>query len=112
MTERKLGQDFADLKAEVRVISGMSDYLDSYSVVIGNLVFARRMQMGYSQSQLAELSGTNQAHISLIEAGADSITAKVLNRVFRVLRLASIQPIYDEQAAAKDDHNVEREQKR
>jgi DNA-binding XRE family transcriptional regulator len=100
MANKKPRQDFLDLKAKVRTISGMSDYLDSYSVVIGNLVFARRMQLGYTQSQLAELSGTNQAHISLIEAGADSITAKVLNRVFRVLKLASIHPIYDEQAAA------------
>ncbi|MCD9020204.1 helix-turn-helix domain-containing protein [Cohnella silvisoli] len=102
MTERKLGQDFADLKAEVRKLPGMGDYLDSYSVVIGNLVFARRMQMGYTQTKLAELSGTNQAHISRIEAGDESITAKVLNNVFRVLKLASLKPLYDEEAASKE----------
>jgi len=106
MTNRKLGQDFADLKQEVRQLPGMAEYLDSYSVVVGNMVFARRMQMGLSQSKLAELAETTQARISEIEAGADSVTSKVLNRVFRVLKLASIQPVFDEQAASRNESAV------
>lgn len=107
MSDRKLGQDFADLKKEVRKIPEMADYLDSYSVAIGNLVFARRMQLGLSQSELAKLSNTSQAQISKIEAGDDSITAKVLNRVFRALKLQSLHPVFDNEETASIENYPE-----
>ncbi len=95
-----LGQTFDHLKQRAREIPEVKEYLDSYSVVIGNIVFARRLQLGLTQAQLAKLAGTTQARISEIESGDSNTTMKVMNDVFRCLKLQSLNPSFDEQAAA------------
>jgi transcriptional regulator with XRE-family HTH domain len=70
--------------------------------MIGTLVFARRVELRLTQQQLAEMAGTNQAHISKIEAGDDSVTGKVLNKVMRVLSLSALQPVFHEHAAGRE----------
>lgn len=99
--KRTLGQDFADFKKAVRQIPEVADYLNSFSVVIGNLVFARRMQLGLSQQLLSEMAETTQATISRVEAGDDGVKSGTLNRIFKELKLADINPIYSEDAATK-----------
>jgi predicted transcriptional regulator len=98
---KRLGQDFADLKKKSREIPEVADYLNSFSVVIGDLVFSRRMQMGLTQQQLAELSGLTQPMVSKVEAG-QVVTTDTLNNIFRVLKLHDITPIYDEDAATRE----------
>jgi ribosome-binding protein aMBF1 (putative translation factor) len=98
---KALGQDFANFKETVRQIPEVADYLNSFSVVIGNLVFARRMQLGLSQQELAAQAETTQATISRVEAGDDGVKSGTLNRIFKELKLADINPIYSEDAAAK-----------
>lgn len=96
-----VGKSFQELKQRAREIPEVREYLDSYSVVIGNIVFARRMQLGYTQKELADLIGTKQGRISEIETGDGNVTMDVMNRVFKVLGLQRLDPFYvDEQAAA------------
>jgi predicted transcriptional regulator len=96
----ELGQSFKELKQKAREIPEVKEYLDSYSVVIGNIVFARRIQLGYTQTKLAEIAKTTQRRISEIESGQGNVTMDVMDRVFRCLKLVRLDPTFDEQAAA------------
>jgi predicted transcriptional regulator len=102
MPKRQLGQDFEELLADARQVPGVAEYLDSYTIKLGNEVFARRIAMKLSQKALADLAGTNQAHISKIEAGDDSVTGKVLNKVMAVLDIDSLNIGFKEYAAARE----------
>lgn len=100
MTMMRPNQDFDELMDRARQLPEVREYLDSFSVVVGNLVFARRMALGYTQAQLANLAGTTQARISEIEAGAESIKSGTLNKVFRALKIMNMVPEYSEEAAS------------
>lgn len=96
-----LGESFAKLKQQARQIPEVRDYLDSYSVAIGNIVFARRMKLGLTQQELAQRAETKQSKISEIESGTANVTMEIMNRVFKALGLQRLDPFfYDEQAAA------------
>lgn len=100
MSEKQLGQEFEELTKLAMEIPEVADYLESFSVVIGDLIFARRIQLGLTQLELAQLANTTQATISNIEAGKEGTKIGTLNRVFRILKLATIIPWFDEEAAA------------
>lgn len=85
---------------EARDIPEAKEYLESFSVVIGNIVFARRMQLNLSQQELAALAGTTQKRISLIETAKGNVGQDVLNQVFKALKLQSLEAYFDEHAAA------------
>ncbi|TVX85536.1 helix-turn-helix domain-containing protein [Paenibacillus agilis] len=98
---KRLGQDFKALAQEAREIPEVRDYLDSFSVVIGNIVFARRMQLKLSQQQLAALAQTTQGRISQLESATGNIRQDVMDRVFKVLELQDLKASFDEQAVAR-----------
>ncbi|WP_052452937.1 helix-turn-helix domain-containing protein [Paenibacillus polymyxa] len=95
-----LGSDFENLKQAAREIPEVAEYLDSFSVTIGDMVLARRIQLGYTQSLLANLAQTTQARISQIESGNGNVTSDILNRVFKALKLASLNPTFRDEEAA------------
>ena len=95
-----LGQSFAEMKRQAREIPEVREYLNSYSVAIGNIVFARRTQLGLTQQKLAELAGTTQHRISEIESGESNVTMKIMDRVFRCLGLHELNPTFDDEQAA------------
>lgn len=95
-----LGKDFEALKKSAREIPEVQEYLDSFSVTIGNLVLARRIQLRLSQTKLAEMANTTQARISKIEAG-QNVNTDVLNQVFKALKLNNVHLVYsDEEESA------------
>ncbi|NMO98133.1 helix-turn-helix domain-containing protein [Paenibacillus lemnae] len=97
---KKLGQSFKELKMSAREIPEAREYLDSFSVVVGNLVFARRRALKLSQAELAKLAGTTQAKISNIEAAKQNVTIDTLNGVFSVLGLTQLIPVFNDEQAA------------
>ncbi|OPH53389.1 hypothetical protein BC351_05865 [Paenibacillus ferrarius] len=99
---KKLGQDYADFLKEAKEIPEVREYLNSFSVIIGDLVMARRIQLGWSQKELAEAAGTTQPRISQIEAAYDGVKMGTINKVFRALGLAQINPGYREDAAGTE----------
>jgi len=100
MTDKKPGQDFAEFLDDVNRIPEVKEYLNSFSVIIGDLVMARRIQLGWSQQQLAKAAGTTQSRISLIESGDAGIKLGTMDKVFRALGLTEINPLFKEDAAA------------
>jgi DNA-binding XRE family transcriptional regulator len=100
MTQNKgIGSEFDQFMEEARQDPEVASYLNSFSVAIGNLVLARRMQLGLTQKELAKRANTTQARISHIEAGFDGVKLESLNKIFKVLGLADLNPIYREDAA-------------
>ena len=57
---------------------------------LAQIIAEQREQKHFSQSQLAELSGINQAHISRIESGRSKPT---MPTVFRICKALEIDPI-------------------
>ncbi|WP_035301092.1 helix-turn-helix domain-containing protein [Brevibacillus thermoruber] len=84
-----MGHDFQALKSSAREIPGVREYLQSFPAIIADLVMSRRIQMGLSQEQLAELAETTQATISRIESGDEDVELGVLTDVFKVLGITS-----------------------
>ncbi|OXM14247.1 helix-turn-helix domain-containing protein [Paenibacillus herberti] len=99
--DKRLGQDFETLLKQAGEVPSVDEYLKSFSVVIGDMVYARRMQLNLSQQQLAAEAGTTQSKISQIESANGNVGQDILDRVFRVLKLADLTPTYDEQAVAQ-----------
>ncbi len=96
------GSDFEALKESARQNPEVAEYLNSFSVVIGDLVLARRLVKKYTQKQLADMTGTTQARISLIESGTGNVETDTLNKVFRALGLVSLNPEYQDEAATAE----------
>jgi transcriptional regulator with XRE-family HTH domain len=63
---------------------------------------ARRIQLGWSQKQLAEASGTTQARISLIESGDAGIKLGTIDKVLKALGLTDINPNFREDAVTSE----------
>lgn len=101
MTKKRLGQDFSDFFEDVKQVPEVREYLNSFSVIIGDLVLARRIQLGWSQQQLADASGTTQARISHIEAGDSGVKLGTMDKVFKALGLTQINPFFSENAATR-----------
>lgn len=98
--DKKLGQDFNELLDEAHSIPEVREYLNSLSVIIGDIVLSRRIQLNLSQQELAEKARTTQARISQIESAKGNVRQVVLDRVFNVLGLESLSPTFHEEAAA------------
>lgn len=96
---KPLGQNYKDFMKKAREIPEVQDYLESFSVSIGNMVFARRMQLNLTQQQLADLAGTTQKRISLIESASGNVEQKTLDNVFRALKLKSLSASFEEMSA-------------
>lgn len=96
---KPLGQNYKDFMDKAREISEVQEYLESFSVSIGNMVFARRMQLNLTQQQLADLAGTTQKRISLIESASGNVEQKTLDNVFRALKLKSLNASFEEMSA-------------
>lgn len=58
-----------------------TDLLQSKSHTIGEAIRDARRRRGLNQGQLAELAGTTQAQVSLIERGGSQYTVQLLMRV-------------------------------
>lgn len=102
INKNSLGKDFMELEKRAEKIPEVKEYLQRFSVIIGDLVLARRLQLGLTQKKLAQLAGTTQATISRIEAGDEGVKAGTLNNIFRVLKLSHIHPEFSEDAASKE----------
>jgi ribosome-binding protein aMBF1 (putative translation factor) len=101
MKDRK--GDFEQWVDRAMQIPGVKDYVNSFSVIIGDLVRSRRLQLGWTHQELANRAGTTQARISIIEAGEEDVKMHTVDKVMRALGLVSIIPNFrDEEAAARE----------
>lgn len=102
MARTKFRSDLQEFMKEVHDLPQIHEYLNSFPVIIGDLVMARRIQLGWTQRQLAKAAGTNQARISQIEAGHEGVKIGTIDKVFKALGLKRITPSYIEDAATKE----------
>lgn len=98
---KKIGEDLDTLLAEANANLETRKYLNSYSVIIGDIVYARRMQLNLSQEELGKQAETTKKRISMIEAAKGNVDQDILDRVFNVLKLIDLFPVFDEQSATR-----------
>jgi len=78
MTTSFLKEGHADLK----------ESLEGLSPVYAKIIFARRMQYGYSQKELADKAGTGLKTITRAEGGFDNLSTQTYDKIFRALDLS------------------------
>jgi len=101
---KQRGQDYKNFVEATNEIPEVREYLKSLPVIFGDLVLARRLQLGWTQQELAKKAGTTQARISLIEAGGEGVQLRTLDKVFGALGLANLRPDYrDDDAATHEE---------
>lgn len=79
MTSSIIDNNFPELK-EAR---------EGLTPVYGQIIFACRVEKGYSQEQLAELANVDSEIIYRIEGGYDSLPTSTYDKVFRALGLST-----------------------
>lgn len=77
-----------------------------YREDVGCMVQKIRMDMGYTQGELAKRCGLTRSHIARIEAGLYNVTIDTLGRILWAVG-AGIDFYYDEDAAEPDDDYFE-----
>lgn len=77
-------------------VPGVKDFMESYSVKIGRVILHRRLDLGWTQTELASKVKANtgksmhQSTISAMEGGSPGITADLYDRVLRTLGIKDI----------------------
>ncbi|WP_222934666.1 helix-turn-helix domain-containing protein [Paenibacillus terrae] len=100
---KETGQDYTELMKELHTLPEVEEHLNSFSVIVGDLVLARRIHLGWSQTKLANAAKTTQARVSQIEAGYDGVKMETLSRVFKALGLVQMNPKFSEDAVCKEE---------
>ncbi|MBH8605581.1 helix-turn-helix domain-containing protein [Thermoactinomyces sp. CICC 10522] len=82
-------------------VPGVKEAVYSFSRMMGRAIFARRIELGLTQKELAqrvqEETGQpmHQSVISRIEGGSTGITSETYDRILRVLGMKDIEIIFD-----------------
>jgi transcriptional regulator with XRE-family HTH domain len=77
-------------------VPGVKDFMESYSVKIGRVILHRRLDLGWTQTELASKvksktgKSMHQSTISAMEGGSPGITADLYDRVLRTLGIKDI----------------------
>ena|SRR5690625_3168659 len=77
MTNSMLKEGHSDLK----------ESLEGFSPVYAKIIFARRMEYGYSQQELATKANTGLKTISRAEGGFDNLSTETYDNIFQALDL-------------------------
>lgn len=67
--------------------SDLKESLEGLSPVYAKIIFARRMQYGYSQQELAKKANIGLKTISRAEGGFDNLSTETYDKIFHALDL-------------------------
>lgn len=82
-------------------VPGVKESVYSFSRMMGRAIYARRIQLGLTQKELAQRiqeetkKPMHQAVISRVEGGSMGITSETYDRILRVLGMKDIDIIFD-----------------
>jgi transcriptional regulator with XRE-family HTH domain len=68
--------------------SDLKESLEGLSPVYAKVIFARRMECGFSQQELAQKANTGLKTISRAEGGLDNLSTETYDKIFRALKLS------------------------
>ena len=74
--------------------------------VLGQVIYRRRLEVGFTQEVLSGLVGITRSHLSLIETGSTSVTLDTLWRISEALSTplsAIIQEVERQEKNAQQD---------
>ena len=89
-----------ELMALLHQVPGVSEHLESFTVLMGKKILQRRIALGLTQKELAQMvsekvSSMTQATISKVEAGHEGTKGETYNKLFHALgELEDVNPIF------------------
>lgn len=66
----------------------LKEALNGLAPVYAKIIFAQRMQLGYSQQELACIARTGLKTISRAEGGFDNLSTETYDKIFKALNLS------------------------
>lgn len=63
--------------------------------MLGRIIRRKRLEAGYTQEVLSGLAGISRSHLSIIEAGATSVTLDTLWQIAKALSIPLSNMIYE-----------------
>ncbi|MBE1555653.1 helix-turn-helix domain-containing protein [Sporosarcina limicola] len=85
---KKKVRNLLDTSEIVKVHPHFQEALYGLSAVYGHIIFSERIQKGYTQPKLAELSGVSIKTISRAEGGVDNLGLDAYEKLFKALDLS------------------------
>ena len=82
----------------------LKETLEGLSPVYAEIIFALRLELGYTQANLAEVAGVGLKTISRAEGGFDNLSTEIYNKVFHTLNLGARQVAEGIILLGEDDH--------
>ncbi len=92
-------------------VPGVTEFMNSFEVKMGQQIMARRISLGLTQSQLAELvskiSGESmpQSTISRVEGASKGIRSETYDKILRALGMSEVVVKFDSDKG-KDTSNI------
>lgn len=87
---RNLNQDHDELMCLLNQVPGVEEHMQSFEVRMGETILQRRVELGITQTQLAEIvrelgESITQATISKVEAGDRTVGSDTYQKVLSAL---------------------------
>ena len=61
--------------------------MENLNLELGNRLREKRLELGYSQEELAEVIGIHRTYIGTIERGEKTVTITTLNKICKALNV-------------------------
>lgn len=82
----------------------LKETLEGLSPIYARIIFARRIELGLTQTKLADKAGVGLKTISRAEGGFDNLSIDIYNKIFHALDLSVRQVAEGMILLGEDDH--------
>jgi transcriptional regulator with XRE-family HTH domain len=104
-----------DLMRELEEVPGVKEFMESFPVLIAHQIYARRIDLGWTQKDLAEqvkkVTGESanrcQSTISRVEGVSPGIKAETYDKILRALGMTGIKIEFGQDPDEKKEMEIE-----
>jgi len=87
----KKGRDLLNNAKLIETHPDLQETFNGISAIFGNIIFSKRMELGYTQNELAIKARVSLKTIARAEGGSSNLGADSYERIFRTLRLSPFE---------------------
>ncbi len=96
------GRDLLDNSKLTKIHPELEETFFGTSALLGDLIFAKRMDFGYTQQELAKKADVSLKTIARAEGGGGNLSIESYEKIFHVLDINLMEMIRD--YLAKNEH--------
>lgn len=83
----KKGRNLLDTTELIQTQPELHELFINTSAVYGNIIFARRMELNHTQSELSKLAKVSLKTIAIAEGGSYNLNTDTYDKIFRTLNM-------------------------